>query len=98
MLKHGTSFGNWLTSALTFIYPFAETAITGLDAEKNRDVIYHYYYPHLIIQTDTTGEKKYPLLQSRFVKGENKIYLCQNQTCKLPVSNVQDFIELLNKF
>lgn len=98
MLKHGTSFGNWLTSALTFIYPFAETAITGLDAENNRDVIYHYYYPHLIIQTDTTGEKKYPLLQSRFVKGENKIYLCQNQTCKLPVSNVQDFIELLNKF
>lgn len=98
MLKYGNSFGNWLNAALTFVYPIAEIGITGQNARELRDKVFGVYYPNSIIQIDETGDSKFPLLENRYNQNQTQIFLCRNNTCALPVSNVQDFTELLNKF
>ncbi len=98
MIKHANSFGCWLSGALTFVYPYAEIGVTGKNAFVLRDEILAFYYPHTIIQADNEGSLTYPLVAERFDTERNSIYLCRNNTCNLPVSTVQDFIEALNKF
>ncbi|HRF78240.1 MAG TPA: hypothetical protein PLB46_16800, partial [Chitinophagales bacterium] len=60
--------------------------------------VFGVYYPNCIIQIDETGDSKFPLLENRYIQNQTQIFLCRNNTCSLPVSNVQDFTELLNKF
>ncbi|HRH54899.1 MAG TPA: hypothetical protein PLN38_16335, partial [Chitinophagales bacterium] len=98
MLKYGNSFGNWLNAALTFVYPIAEIGITGKNAGELRDEVFGVYYPNCIIQIDETDDSKFPLLENRYTHNQTQLFLCRNNTCALPVSNVQDFTELLNKF
>jgi len=98
MIKHGNSFGNWLSGALTFIYPYAEIGITGKNAFALRDEILTTYYPHTIIQADSQGDLTFPLVAERFDAAINSIFLCRNNTCNLPVTTVQDFKAALNKF
>lgn len=98
MLKYGNSFGNWLNAALTFVYPIAEIGITGKNAAALRDAVFGFYYPNSIIQIDELGESTFPLLENRYTNNQTQIFLCRNNTCAMPVSTVQDFTELLNKF
>ena len=98
MLKYGNSFGNWLNAALTFVFPIAEIGITGNNAAALRDEVFGKYYPNSIIQIDEIGDSKFPLLENRYTHNQTQLFLCRNNTCALPVSNVQDFTELLNKF
>jgi uncharacterized protein len=98
MLKHGTSFGNWLCAALQITYPVAEVGITGKAAFELRDAIFKIYYPQLIVMCDAAGNQTYPLVAGRYEASKNQIFLCRNNSCNLPVTTVQDFEQMLNKF
>ena len=98
ILKHGSSFGNWLGAALKIVNPYGEVAVVGKDALPLMEELYHIYYPHLIFQADVTGNSTYPLLQNRFKKEGTYIHLCKNNVCKLPVSSVSDYQLALKEF
>lgn len=93
MLKYGTSFGNWLTAALSTITPYNEIVITGKEAHAYRDEILSQYFPFAVYITDADGSGILPITQNRFTEGQTTIYHCRNFNCLLPVTSVQDFVK-----
>jgi uncharacterized protein YyaL (SSP411 family) len=91
MIKYGTSFGNWWQTALKLIHPTAEVAVTGPDHQKMRDALFAIYYPHVVIQNGNEATSSFPLLQHRSSETDTRIFVCQNFTCRQPVTTLQDF-------
>jgi uncharacterized protein YyaL (SSP411 family) len=88
------SYAHWNTELLRMLYPYFEIAIVGEEAKAKVRELQSRFLPNaLIVQTDS--ESKEPLFDSRYVKGETLIYVCQNHTCKLPVQTIEEALEQL---
>jgi uncharacterized protein YyaL (SSP411 family) len=48
------------------------------------------------LMAGTSDDEYLPLLKNRMVAGEEMIYVCENYTCKLPVSDLQSALSLLD--
>lgn len=97
ILRHGTSFGNWLTAASAFIYPPAEIVITGKNASSLARQIREKYYPFRSIR-HAEEKSQDPVFKNRFKEDSDLIYLCRQGECQLPVNNIDEFFSLLNEF
>lgn len=84
---HGYNHANWMDLMLNFTRPFYEIAVVGVDAEEKAKELNTYYIPNAII-TGSKNESEMPLIKNRFSDNETFIYVCINNTCKLPVKNV----------
>ena len=51
----------------------------------------------LVIFCAGTAKSELPLLKERFVPGKTLIYICQNNSCQLPVETVEEAIEIIRK-
>ena len=65
-------------------------AITGEESTQKRKDLDKLYIPNKIILGGKQGTL--PLLQDKFV-GEDKIFVCKDKTCMLPVSEVSEAIK-----
>lgn len=83
-------YSNWATLLLNNNKPFYEVAITGNTSEQNVREFNKYYLPNKLILIDKDGKSTLPLLENKWNKGENTIYVCQNKTCLLPVKTVKE--------
>tara|TARA_B100001287_G_scaffold266254_1_gene259992 strand:- start:75 stop:2189 length:2115 start_codon:yes stop_codon:yes gene_type:complete len=84
-------FGNWAVLMSWFSGQTYDVSIVGNDCEKIRKQINDYYLPNIFL----SGGKKEngnPLLEGKLVPNKTMIYVCQNKSCKLPVSNVKDML------
>ena len=71
-----------------------EVVIIGEDAEIFRNEMARRSIPNVVFAgTKTTS--KLPLMVDKKIKDETRIYVCENKTCKLPVSTVQAALEQL---
>ncbi|NND61729.1 MAG: hypothetical protein HKN48_00895, partial [Flavobacteriaceae bacterium] len=52
------------------------------------------YFPGKLI-AGSTESGELPLLKGRFQKGKTFIYVCVNNTCKLPVTETQQALDLM---
>ena len=94
MEKYPGSFSNWIDLLANYRFQFYEVVVAGDDAkEKVRKLATHYMPNELLIGTEK--EEKLPLLQNRYVEGKSLIYVCVNNTCKLPVDNISSTLELI---
>ncbi|TBN01850.1 thioredoxin domain-containing protein [Hyunsoonleella flava] len=96
MSQYPTAFSNWFDLMLNYTNPFYEVAIAGTKAKEKVSELNQYYIPNKLIAGSTT-ENDMPLLQNRYNPGETFIYVCVNRACKLPVSEVDKAINLLEK-
>jgi uncharacterized protein len=94
--QYGPSYSNWMMLQLHFTAPFYETAIVGNSVDSISRELEGLYLPNVIFAGSPT-ESALPLLKDRgnFSEGKTLIYVCRNQTCKLPVESVQEAIEIL---
>ncbi|WP_340065121.1 thioredoxin domain-containing protein [Ascidiimonas aurantiaca] len=88
------SHANWLNGLMDYVFPFKEVAITGPDAIQLTKTLNSEYLPGIVI-AGTTSPSSVFLLKERFVKDENLIYICTNNTCTLPVHSVEEALEQL---
>jgi uncharacterized protein YyaL (SSP411 family) len=72
-------------------------AIIGERALEFLSEIQKNYFPNVIFCAGTT-ENELPLLKKRSVSGKTLIYICQNNSCQLPVETVAEAIALILKF
>ena len=91
MEKYPGGHSNWANYLLAQVYPFHEVVIAGpkapqLVAELGQK---HFLPNSVIVGAANEGKNPLPLLEYRFVEGETRLYLCQNKTCKLPVSTLE---------
>jgi len=87
--KYGPQFSNWGQLLLHQTFPYYEVAIVGKEVEQQRLAFQSAsYYPNLMV----LGSEKastLPLLEYKLVEGETPIYVCENKTCQLPTTDVQ---------
>lgn len=95
MIEYPSGYSNWSQLILDLNSDHFELVIAGEQAEKLLKIIQKNYLPQVIFCAGKT-ENDLPLLQNRFVPGETLIYVCQNNSCQLPVKSVEKAMELIN--
>jgi uncharacterized protein len=92
---YGAGYSNWACLALHYTYPFRELAIVG----KNVDEKFIELYQEGLINTIFAVSDKpseMPLLMNRFVPEKTLYYVCENHSCKEPVSTIEDVLKQLD--
>jgi hypothetical protein len=85
---YASAYSNWCNLLLNFSFPFHEIVFTGLKSMENKHSYYEQYDPNSLIAGSVT-DSHLSLLKDRTVKDKSLIYFCENNTCQLPVENVQ---------
>jgi uncharacterized protein YyaL (SSP411 family) len=91
---YASGFSNWLDLMLNYTNPFYEVAVIGKEALSLTSELNKTYIPNKLIAGSAT-ENSLPLLDNRYVKNETLIYVCENNTCKLPVQELKEAIKLI---
>jgi len=94
--SYGSGFSNWLDLILNYTNPYFEIAVVGQDAYRLRDELYHHYIPN-ILTAGSTKKSNAPLIKDRYEENKTYIYVCVNNTCKLPVNSAEEAIKLISK-
>ena len=101
--RYPTAFAQWLSAIDFYIGPVTEVAIIGdLNNDQTsqlQDFLWSQFRPRLIaaISPFPIPPGSPALLQNRtLVKNQTTVYVCQNHTCKYPVTTVADLREQLS--
>ena len=92
---YGPSFSNWGMLMLQYVCPYYEVVITGEAFMDKSRALYKHYLPNCMYAGAVGTDHQAPLLSGRFVSGQTKIHVCVDNTCKLPVTNVSEAINLI---
>ena len=88
------NYSQWNRLGLQMLYPFFEIAVVGAAAKETSPEIQKEYLPNaLVVQSPTDSDL--PLFKGRFADGETYIYVCRDNTCKLPVQTTEAALEQL---
>jgi len=98
METYASGFSNWLDLLANYQSKYYEIVIVGENAVQKTSEINTHYIPNKLIAGSISKNNNPPLLNLRFVEDETLIYVCVNNTCKLPVSETKKAIEpFINK-
>ena len=87
--QYGISFSNWSRALLYLVYPGHEIAVTGPDAKQLARQLVAELRPNTpVMAAESKAQDQYPLLANRFAATENRIFICRNFACGLPVDNL----------
>ena len=92
--SYPSGFSNWLDLMANFQDNFYEVVVVGKDASKKIAELNARYLPNILI-AGSTSESKKPLLNYRYINGETLIYVCVNNSCKLPVSDISEALNFI---
>ena len=94
LISSSLDYMNWLSVSLEYYDSFYEVVISGKKSIEMAKEINSIYLPNILIAASKKDSEKY-LLKNRYIKGENLIYVCVNNTCKYPVSTVDEALKLI---
>jgi hypothetical protein len=97
VVKYPTSFANWAASLSQAVHPPFEIAILGKQAGKMVRQLNEHYLPGRMIMISSQQNDTFPLLAGKSVTDDTKLYLCQNYSCQLPVSNIEALLKEIEK-
>ncbi len=83
--RYPTSFGNWARIALVNLDDQRELVVTGPGARAAARPFLSAYRPGLLIVATESDREDVPLLAGRYGE-EIRYFVCQNQSCQLPVN------------
>ena len=96
VMEDPSFYSNWTKLMGTKAFGGYEIAIVGKNAHQKNFTIQREYLPTSIFMG---GEKEnLPLLKSKILEGETLIYVCQNKTCKYPVSLAEEAIDIIESY
>ncbi|WP_313111956.1 thioredoxin domain-containing protein [Aequorivita sediminis] len=93
--SYPSGFSNWLDLLSNFQNNFFEVVVVGDSASEKIQEFYSHYLPNTILAASNI-ESNAHLFKNRFVKDETLIYICENNTCKIPVEDFEIAIKSLN--
>jgi len=92
----GPYYGNWARLASRYIPGPIEIAIVGPNAVKLNRQVQQLFIPTAIFLGG--NEENLPLLKSKKIQDQTKIYVCVNKSCNLPVESVPEAISLIRNY
>ncbi|WP_179021886.1 thioredoxin domain-containing protein [Winogradskyella forsetii] len=90
-LQSPQNFGNWGVLYLNDLYPYFEVVVVGDNAKPLVNKLNSYYMPNMML-LGSSEKSDLPLLTNRYVEGETYIYLCQDNTCKMPFQTIDNVL------
>ena len=90
-----SGYSNWLDLTENYKNKYYEIVIVGKDANSKIKELNTSYLPNALV-AGSSKESTNPLLKYRYIDDETLIYVCVNNSCKLPVSEVSEALKLLN--
>jgi uncharacterized protein len=90
-MDYASAYSNWLNLWLNLSQDNKELAVCGEHALENIQKINAIYLPHVII-AGAIKEVDLPFLESRFIKGQDLFYVCQNKSCLLPKDKIETIL------
>ncbi|NRF40347.1 thioredoxin domain-containing protein [Pedobacter foliorum] len=91
---YGSAYSNWAIQLLNEVHGINEIAITGSNAAEVKKELNTHYIPNKITLAGTNSTL--PLLKDK-QSIETKIYICRNKACQLPVTTVDEALQLITK-
>ena len=95
MTQWGSAYSNWMMLQMNLTGEFHQTVIAGIDAEKKRKELSRKYIPNTLF-AGSAQASQLPLLESRVVHNKTYIYICSNNTCKLPIESATEAFKQLH--
>ena len=95
--NHAVSYGTWGSLFLQQAYPFYEIAVVGSNAQDYINQINTTYIANTLI-VGSFVSSDISLFKDRYDNADTFIYVCQNNTCKLPVKTVADAFKQIKSF
>jgi len=87
-VEHPDAFAHMLRALDFHLSPTREVALVGDDLNELAAVVREKSRPHLVLSGGPEGTTEPPLLEGRnTVDGRPAAYVCQNFTCRLPVTD-----------
>jgi len=96
MADYPSGYSNWSQLMLNLTGNHFEVVIVGENVISLLNEIQKNYLPNVIFCAGTF-ENNLPLLKNRFVSGKTLIYICQDNSCQLPVETVEEALEIIRK-
>ena len=92
--EDGSNYSEWSSLLLKNTFPYYEIAVVGKTAVDKAKKLHSEYLPNtLIVASDT--DSSLPLFKDRFFEDDTYIFVCQNNSCKLPTTSVEGAINQL---
>jgi hypothetical protein len=88
-------YSNWCILYQDLVNPPYEVAIIGENYEAFRKDMMENFLPNALF-LGGKEEGKLKLLENKKQEGETMIYVCQNKVCKLPVTEVEKALSLMD--
>jgi uncharacterized protein YyaL (SSP411 family) len=82
-------YANWGRLLVKHLNPFYEIAVVGPEASSVLEDLSDEYLPHAFL-VGSTHPNHYPLFKDRFENDKTRIFVCQDNTCQLPVEKPED--------
>lgn len=95
IIRYPTSFGVWASLVQMETNGIKEIVATGTGAKNYLKPILQIFLPNKIMQTATSFEKGFSLLEGKEFAKETMFYICENYSCKEPVDNFINFLPKL---
>lgn len=87
-INYPSAYSNWLQLHLLFSEDQTELAICSSDATKIVSELNTFYHPNVLL-AGCEQESKLPFLHNRFKENQSLFYVCKNQTCDIPKSDIE---------
>jgi len=94
--NYPSGYSNWLDLYLNFTDPFYEVVVTGKNVKEKIQEMQQNYYPNKII-AGTNKASENPLFKGRFKANGTYIFICQDNTCKFPVTDIKEAFKLMEE-
>ncbi|MCB9426498.1 MAG: thioredoxin domain-containing protein [Flavobacteriales bacterium] len=95
-LKGGVYYANWDILMSWFAKPPHLIVIIGDDFEKKQNEFNPIYLPNTLFAGGKI-EGKIPILEGKLVEGQTTIYVCQDKTCKRPVTTTNEALKQIKQ-
>lgn len=95
ILENPFSYGRWMQLRILFSFSPLEVAIVGDNADAIRKELSKKYLPNVIF-IGGKSEGNLDLLKGKLQAGKTMIYVCQDQVCQKPTSDVEEALEQLH--
>lgn len=94
IIKYPSSFGVWASFVQQKVNEIKEIVLTGEEIMQSLPIVLNKYVPNKVIQT-VTQKNNLPLIENKFIKGENTFYLCKKYSCSQPLTDINAFLAIM---
>ncbi|MEN8798748.1 MAG: thioredoxin domain-containing protein [Flavobacteriaceae bacterium] len=95
-VEDGSNYTEWGSLLLNKTFAYYEIAVVGSEALSVAAELQTKFLPNALVVA-STGPSDLPLFKDRYFEDETYIFVCQNNSCKLPTTSVEDALGQLDR-